>query len=53
MLLEASIALLLIMGLTWIAAIWASYDEGSGDDSQNERSKQPTQHSEKPSKKVA
>lgn len=27
MLLEATIALLILMGITWAAAIWASYQE--------------------------
>ena len=53
MLFEASLALLLIMGLTWVAAIWASYKEESEESRRDERSEPPTQGSERPSKRVA
>ena len=53
MLFEASVALLLIMGLTWVAAIWASYQDESKEGNQNKGSERPTQPSKNPSKKVA
>lgn len=53
MLLEASLALLLIMMLTWGAAIWATYDEESKKNEPRGKSKQSSGQSEKSSKKVA
>ena len=53
MILEASIALLVIMGLTWAAAIWATCQEESGEDGYTQSQQPSTGISEKSSKKVA